>query len=536
MYVLPNGKVFEAAPGSSTALLNPSGTGSWTPGPTNAWSTNGYSESSVMYEPGKILRAGGGDPAIARTAIIDMNQANPQWQETSPMAFPRRRMNLVILADGELLAVGGTAESDDESSAALPAEIWNPETKTWRTVAAMSEARMYHSSAVLLADGRVLASGGEATGRLHAEIYSPPYLSAGPRPAITSAPAAAAFGSPISISSPNAADITSVAIIRLDAATHAWDQNQRYASLAFTRSGSTITATAPANGNVAPPGVYQLVIKNGAGVPSVAKMIKIDSAGALVPGNVTGTVTDENGSPINGATVSTPGASTTTGPTGTYALNGLSGGEHEIVASAPGKAQVSRSVFVTAGGTVTQSFQLSPPGQISGVITEQPSGVPLPGASVTYPGGVATADGTGHYSIPNLPPGPVTLDVTALGHVAQQRSVTVVSGVATPADFALAKAPTFITGGLFDRVTGDPIVGAPVSVDTGEAPSPTRSGATGSTWGRVTTRSRLRPRATSRPPATRSSTTAATRCSTSRWSRSPRPATRSSTSPSRTAA
>ena len=43
MYQLPNGKVFEAAPESRTAILDPSGTGSWTAGPVNGWATNGYS-------------------------------------------------------------------------------------------------------------------------------------------------------------------------------------------------------------------------------------------------------------------------------------------------------------------------------------------------------------------------------------------------------------------------------------------------------------------------------------------------------------
>ncbi|CAN5715986.1 hypothetical protein BH10ACT1_BH10ACT1_05690 [soil metagenome] len=467
MYVLPNGKVFEAAPGASTAILDPSGTGSWTPGPTNAWGSNGYSESSAMYAPGKILRAGGGDPASTRTAIIDMTVANPQWQQVAPMAYPRRRMNLVVLADGELLAVGGTAESDDDQSAALPAEIWNPETKTWRTVAAMSEARMYHSSAVLLPDGRVLSAGGEAAGRLHAQIYSPPYLSAGARPTITSAPSTAGWGGSISVTSPDAADITSVALIRLNGATHAWDQNQRYVPLSFTRSGTTLTAAAPPNGGVAPPGSYQLVIKNTAGIPSVAKMIKVDSAGALVPGSVQGTVTDGSGDPITGATVATAGASTTTSATGTYRLDGLSSGEHELTASAPGKAQVSRSVFVNAGSTVTQSFQLSSPGQVSGTITEQGTGNVLVGASVTYPGGVATTDGNGDYAIPDLPAGQLTLDVTALGHVGQQRIVTVVSGTTVDSDFTLAKAATYVTGGLSDRDTGEPIAGAPVSIDTG---------------------------------------------------------------------
>ena len=65
MFVLPNGKAYEAGSETATAILDPSGTGSWTPGPTAPWSTSAYSESAVMYRPGKILRAGGGDPAQA---------------------------------------------------------------------------------------------------------------------------------------------------------------------------------------------------------------------------------------------------------------------------------------------------------------------------------------------------------------------------------------------------------------------------------------------------------------------------------------
>ena len=80
MYQLPNGKVYEAAPKTDTAYLDVSGNGSWTSGPVSQWTTNGYSESGAMYEPGKIIRAGGGDPAMTRTAIIDMTAANPLWQ------------------------------------------------------------------------------------------------------------------------------------------------------------------------------------------------------------------------------------------------------------------------------------------------------------------------------------------------------------------------------------------------------------------------------------------------------------------------
>ena len=181
MFVLPNGLVYDAGSKTSTALLNPAGNGSWTPGPTALYSTNGYSESAVQYLPGKILRAGGGDPSIKPAMVVDMNVANPAWREIDNMAFARRRMNLTLLADGTVMAIGGTGSGDSEAAAVLAGEIWDPATEDWTTVEAMTEARMYHSSAVLLADGRIVVGGGEVGGRLRAQIYSPPYLFKGAR-------------------------------------------------------------------------------------------------------------------------------------------------------------------------------------------------------------------------------------------------------------------------------------------------------------------------------------------------------------------
>ena len=274
MFVLPNGKTYESGSKTSTATLDVSGTGSWTAGPTAPYATNGYSESAVMYRPGRILRAGGGDPAIANATVIDMTVASPAWRSVAPMAYARRRMNLTLLADGSVMAIGGTASGDDAAVAVLPSEIWDPTTETWTTVAAMDEARMYHSSAVLLPDGRIVVGGGEAAGRLRAQIYSPPYLFKGPRPTIATAPASAAYGTTFALTSTEAAALTSVALLRPSAATHAFDMNQRYVPLAFTRSGTTLTVTAPASGGVAPPGDYMLVAKDTNGVPSVARFVR----------------------------------------------------------------------------------------------------------------------------------------------------------------------------------------------------------------------------------------------------------------------
>ena len=281
MYVEPKlGRLYDAAPKAATEFLDVNGAGSWSTGPVSGWDNQAggcCSEAGAMYGNGKIIRAGGGDPAHARTGVIDLSAASPQWRETAPMAFARRRQNLVILADGNVMAVGGTAAADDVTKAVLAGEIWDRDTETWTTVASMAVPRMYHSAAMLLPDGRVVAAGGDtpsAQAKLTAQFYSPPYLFKGPRPLITAAPDSAGYGASIAIDTPTSG-ITSVALIRGGAVTHAIDMNQRYVPLTFRQEGSRVTADAPAAGKIAPPGYYMLVIEGADGVPSEGRWIRI---------------------------------------------------------------------------------------------------------------------------------------------------------------------------------------------------------------------------------------------------------------------
>jgi hypothetical protein len=469
MFVLPDGRPYESGSKVSTATLDVSGTGSWTPGPNARYATSGYSESAVMYRPGKILRAGGGDPAHGRTQVVDMTAASPAWREIAPMSFARRRMNLTILADGTVMAIGGTGQADSATAAVLAGEIWDPATETWTTVASMGEARMYHSASVLLPDGRVVVGGGEAAGRLRAQIYSPPYLFKGPRPTITAAPGTAAYGASFDISSPDAADITSVTLMRPTAATHAFDMNQRYVPLAFSTSGSTITATAPASGGVAPPGDYMLIIKSSAGVPSVASWVRIGTSGTLLPGSVAGTVTDAvTTAPLEGASVSTSSRSTTTDAAGQYTLTDLPAGEAQVTVQAAGYATEVRQVPVVGGSTTTLDVALARPGNVSGVVTNADTGVPLAGVTVGYPGGITLTDSAGQYSIAGLPAGAHDMTFAATGYATATRNVTVVADQTTTLDAQLAPSITFVGGEVRDAVTTATIAGASISIDTGQ--------------------------------------------------------------------
>ena len=292
MHPAPDGRVFNSGPDFVSRYLNPSGAGEWTDGPPSNGGLREYG-GSIMYAPGKILIAGGGDPPTSTAETIDLNTGGA-WQATGSMQYPRRQMNSTVLPDGKVLVIGGSKGPgfSNESQPVLAPELWNPNTGTWTTLASMQVPRLYHSTAVLLPDARVLAAGGgrctTCTDHYDAELFSPPYLfaadgSLASRPTITLAPTSVSYGQAFTVETAEPSTIGRVTWVRLPATTHAFDQNQWINELAFTATSGGLSVTAPANAYLAPPGHYMLFILNSSGVPSVARIVQLQGSAPLPP-------------------------------------------------------------------------------------------------------------------------------------------------------------------------------------------------------------------------------------------------------------
>ena len=279
MLLAPNGKVFNSGPTTTTRYLDTAGSGTWSVVAIRSSDLNRSYGSAVMYAPGKVLVMGGGDPPTNTAKVIDLNQPTPSWRAVGSMAFARRQINATLLPDGKVLVTGGTSSPgfNNPTGAVHAAEVWDPDPtkENWTTLASSSAGipRVYHSTALLLPDARVLSMGGN--GYPQTEIYSPPYLFKGPRPTITSAPTSVAYGQTFFVQTPDAAAITKVTMLRLSSVTHAFNMSQYISTLSFSPTPGGLNVVAPSGGTVAPPGRYLLFILNGSGGPSVGSIVKL---------------------------------------------------------------------------------------------------------------------------------------------------------------------------------------------------------------------------------------------------------------------
>jgi hypothetical protein len=270
--------------------------------------------ASVVLPPAqdqKFMILGGGpedpdDPAAPRgiatkrTAIVDFGSAGPTYADSGALNHERMHVNAVILPDRTVVAVGGgvTREASARTKVVDPqnghevfeAEIFDPHSNNWTITAPATVARLYHSVALLLPDGRVVSAGGnpdkgtqvdwlppDPDEEMRLEIFSPPYLfKKSTRPAVQSVQAELQYGSEIDIQTPQASEIEHISLIRPGLTTHSFNGPQRLIDMPFVPAPpNALRATAPSDRNLAPPGWYMLFLTDTEGVPSVASWIHL---------------------------------------------------------------------------------------------------------------------------------------------------------------------------------------------------------------------------------------------------------------------
>ncbi len=193
----------------------------------------------------RLLVVGGGDEMktnidedVQATNTAEIFTYNPDstptlpptgWRATTPM-FNRRLMpDAVLLPDGTVFVVNGAARgsADHSHDAVLEPELFDIEEEKWTRMAEMKVKRLYHATAILLPDARVLVGGTTRqynpdvdADEFRIQVFSPPYLSRGPRPTITSMSKAVSYEEAFDIVTPEAGDIESIVLIRPSSVTH----------------------------------------------------------------------------------------------------------------------------------------------------------------------------------------------------------------------------------------------------------------------------------------------------------------------------
>jgi Domain of unknown function (DUF1929)/Glyoxal oxidase N-terminus len=472
LHLLPNGKVFYSGAQTTSKLFDPATT-TWNTNfaKTNYSGTRTYGTSVLLpltpennYDP-QVIIMGGGNPSTATTEIIDLGAATPAWQQGPDMSQPRIEMNAVILPNGKVLAIGGSLNDEQTSSASLNADLLGPDPNNpgkyvFSSAGANAYPRLYHSVALLLPDATVWFAGGNPSRGTYVqpmEIYYPPYLydSNGnfvTRPSIASTPSSINYGNTFTVQTQDAASISSVVLVRNGTVTHAFGMDQREVGLSFTAGTGSLTVTAPPNSNIAPPGYYMLFLLNSSGVPSVANFVQVTAATG--PGDFSLSATPSN---------YTVGPGTAASYTvNVSALNGFAGNVSFSITGLPsGATPTFMPASVVGSGSSTLSISTSsstPAGSYSLTITAT-SGTLTHTAQVT----LVVAD----FSISVAPASQTvgrgsktfyTVTITALGPFTSSVSFTV-TGV--PKRTSTSFSPTSVTGSGTSTLTVGPNRNAP---------------------------------------------------------------------------
>lgn len=279
-FLAPDGRVFGFDASGTMYFIDTAGPGLKSPAGRLPPEVTGQTSSAAMYLPGRILQVGGNSN---RAVTIDIRGTQPVITNTQSLTTQRHWVSATVLADGRVLATGGSAEPNALNDVNTSAELWNPSTGEWTVGASGQQPRLFNSTALLLPDATVLVAGGGAPGpvmNLNAEIYYPPYLfdatgALASRPAIFAAPDVVRHGDNFLVEA-DARHIHRVTLVRTGSVTHGVNSDQRFLELQFQPGSDVLFVQAPDRPADAPPGYYLLFVIDDRGVPSIGEIVRIE--------------------------------------------------------------------------------------------------------------------------------------------------------------------------------------------------------------------------------------------------------------------
>jgi hypothetical protein len=326
-HLIKDGRLFFSSPINGQSFKWNTTTHLWTPvcaGPGNDYDGIGTNSVLLPLLPEESYRTRALVCGRSVAKRIDLDDLFPQWQPTLPRTLlangtppVRTHCNSVLLPTGDVVVCGGMQDpGNDPGSAVLAIEIYRPTTNSWATMPTAANAhvpRNYHSVALLMPDGRVWMAGsnkhaswsyhepgnypaslpttaqdGSIDNReLRIELFEPWYVGRPDRPSFTKSASAVSVGATFEIQTSVANTISRVAAIRAGSSTHAFNPDQRYVGLPFTRGVGKLTVSVPDNENLLPPGHYLLFVLDSVvdpatgailDVPSVGQFLRIDNA------------------------------------------------------------------------------------------------------------------------------------------------------------------------------------------------------------------------------------------------------------------
>ena len=246
-----------------------------------------FKSTSLMGPSGELVIVGGCDGQTAMASRIDIyNITDDSWRSVET-GIVRHHAASIMLPDATMLIINGVNPNIDHSSNPLnivrgdprTSQLYNFETGeiTNLTAEPGGPFRGYHSTGLLLKDGRVLISGGIITGPgcewPDVHFFLPPYLSSGSsRPSFVavSEPALLTGTLPLEIRySGSLKSDSGVVLMASGSFTHGFDSNQRYIALDIVQHepGISVTVRVPTHEYVRP-GQYTMFLVSSQGTPS----------------------------------------------------------------------------------------------------------------------------------------------------------------------------------------------------------------------------------------------------------------------------